>query len=58
MKNLKIRIWSPWVQGGEPRNYVEYREYLEDQLRQLDAQNEEEGSSDTQTDNNGAEERE
>ena len=29
------------MQGREPRNYVEYREYLEDQLRQLDAQNEE-----------------
>ena len=58
LKNSKIRIWSPWIQGQEPRNYVDYREYLEDQLRQLDAQNEEEGSSDTQTDDNGAEERE
>ena len=40
------------------KKLVDYREYLEDQLRQLDAQNEEESSSDTQTDNNGAEERE
>ena len=48
-------IWSPWMQGQEPRNY---REYLEEQLRRLDAQREEEGSSDTQTDDGGAEERE
>ena len=43
------------MQGQELRNY---REYLEEQLRRLDAQREEEGSSDTQTDDGGAEERE
>ena len=41
-KNLKIRVWSPWVQGREPQNYVmwnkEYKQFLVDQLRQLDVQ--------------------
>jgi hypothetical protein len=48
---------SPWIQGREPKNY-DYKQFLVDQLRQLDVQDEEEGSSDTQTDENEAEEQE
>ena len=51
----KIRVWCPWIQGREPKNY-DYKQFLVDQLRQLDVQEGEEGSSDTQTDKNEAEE--
>ena len=54
----KIRVWSPWIKGLEPKNYDDYKKFLVDQLRQLDDQDEEEGSSDTQTDENEAEEQE
>ena len=59
-KDLKLRVWSPWVQGREPKNHVmwnkDYKKFLVDQLRQLDDQDEEEGSSDTQNNENEAEE--
>ena len=54
----KIRVWSPWIKGLEPKNYDDYKKFLVDQLRQPDDQDEEEGSSDTQTDENEAEEQE
>ena len=53
---VRTSCWSPWIQGREPNCVVEwnkeYKQFLTDQIREIDAQEEKEVSSSNQTDEN------